>query len=82
MLGRLRMSVGQCINGYAEFSKQVFGDLESGWKFKDGKFKAVNLVTAIQDTIRRQDQEDRMRDHRKDACKVFVPIFFGYFGRC
>ena len=73
MLGRLRMSIRDCENAYGEFAESVFNDPKPGLGFKEGRFKATNLKNAIMKIVERKDKEnDRMLDHRQNACKVYV----------
>jgi len=49
MLFRLRMSVDEAIQAYAELARHVFS--EQKWFFQDGKFKASRLEEAIATVI-------------------------------
>ncbi|EMD39819.1 hypothetical protein CERSUDRAFT_150518 [Gelatoporia subvermispora B] len=80
MLGRLRMSVPDCIRAYNDLAKQIFGDksyMRLGWK---GAFYDENVFTkALQDFIASDkygkpsyDKDSPMYDPDPNACKVFV----------
>ncbi|KAJ7789137.1 acyl transferase/acyl hydrolase/lysophospholipase [Mycena olivaceomarginata] len=74
MLGRLRMSVEDAKKAYGQISKEVFSDIKS--KGSNGRFKASKLEKAIKQIVGAhsdsQDPQERMRDTRVDACKIFV----------
>jgi hypothetical protein len=72
MLGRLQMSVSQCIDAYATFAREVFGDPVSKWRLQEGRFKAINLEAAVQKIVKEQAQGDKMFDTRQAACKVYA----------
>ncbi|KAJ7869067.1 FabD/lysophospholipase-like protein [Mycena leptocephala] len=74
MLGRLRMSVEDAKKAYGKLSKEVFSDMKSPGS--DGRFKASKLEKAIKQIVgahsASQDPEERMKDTRENACKIFV----------
>lgn len=72
MLGRLRMTVSQCIDAYVNIAKDVFGDRAPSWTFQDGRFKASNLEKAVKDIVRDQAQGEKMLDTRPESCKVYL----------
>lgn len=75
MLGRLQMTVRQCIDAYANFARRVFGEPVSSWKLQEGRFKADNLEAVIKDLVKEQAQGDKMFDPRQGACKVYAASF-------
>lgn len=52
MLGRLRMSVEDAINSYAELSKAIFGKQKS--TLKRSKFSAKNFKQVIKSVVKSQ----------------------------
>ncbi|TFY59899.1 hypothetical protein EVJ58_g5479 [Rhodofomes roseus] len=79
MLGRLRMTIGQCIDVYQKLSGEIFGAtsitqttnmLKSGTKYNARIFEnAVKKV--VEDYFELNNPEECMRD-RRTGCKVFV----------
>jgi hypothetical protein len=78
MLGRLRMTIDQCLAAYKELSEGIFGAgmLE---KTKDAsgtgaRYNADKLVAAIKKYVElyseSKDPETLMLDPREDSCKV------------
>ena len=78
MLGRLRMSVEECIAAYIELSSKVFqkehvvpltirGNIRA-------KYSSENLQRAIEDVVEAQllDRNALLKDTSPQACKVFV----------
>jgi hypothetical protein len=76
MLGRLRMTVGQCIQAYIRLAKDVFGDPKTGFPAPREMFKATKLADAIKETVMTFGSEysydEKMLDTRSNACKVYV----------
>ncbi|KAF4964394.1 hypothetical protein FSARC_7659 [Fusarium sarcochroum] len=81
MLGRLRMSIADCIKKYEELSDDVFkpkrqlnifGKAKDIWKL-DGAFDALELEAATKIVIQYagMDSEDKLVEH-DPQCKVFV----------
>lgn len=80
MLGRLRMSVDECIYAYRDFSSKVFVDKRVVWEklpvHRDGtlrpRYDADTLQEAIESVIMSQnlDKNAELRDLSKGACKV------------
>ena len=56
MLGRLRMSVDECIAEYADLSKNVFSERKQG--VSKEMFKASNLEAAIKSVIKKKLGDD------------------------
>lgn len=79
MLGRLRMSVEECINAYIELSSRVFQKNHIMPVTMRGKVKArysgKELQRAIEDVVEAQhlDRDALLKDTSPQACKVFVP---------
>ncbi|ROT37152.1 FabD/lysophospholipase-like protein [Sodiomyces alkalinus F11] len=77
MLGRLRMSVTECITAYTALSGKVFEKKNHrfGWKLKiQGRFDSGKLEQAVKQILRSQGfGEDELLQDAPDApCKVFV----------
>ena len=78
MLGRLRMSVEECICAYIELSSRVFqkkhvipvtirGKVKARYSSKELQRAIENVVTA-----RHLDKDTLLKDTSPQACKVFV----------
>ncbi|USP73984.1 FabD/lysophospholipase-like protein [Curvularia clavata] len=77
MLGRLKMSVGDCIDAYVLLSKRVFRKTRHRVTIKgqvQGRFNAEELARAIKEVVKQQGlKEDALlRDEPNAPCKVFV----------
>lgn len=74
MLGRLRMSVGECIEAYLEMSKRVFGQ-PNNFAHRE-KFDPAALEGAIQDIVERKlgDKNAALMD--STCCKTWVKCSF------
>jgi hypothetical protein len=80
MLGRLRMTIDECIEVFQHISETVFGDIPgtlsrligglSGKPF----FKADNLEKAVKDLLisRGVDPDEVLKDSEHARCKVYV----------
>jgi hypothetical protein len=74
MLGRLRMTIDECINEYAELGKFVFSDRQG--IPHENMFKASKLEEAIKRVIKKQLGNDRADEPLVDplgsesCCKV------------
>lgn len=68
MLGRLRMSVTQCIDAYIELSGRVFGQ-PNGLSHRE-KFNPTALESAIQDIVEQRlgDKNAKLMD--ASCCKT------------
>lgn len=54
MLGRLGMTIPECMAVYSKFAKKVFGSASPN--FKDGRFNAEILKEAIEEILEEQRQ--------------------------
>ena len=78
MLGRLRMSIEECIAAYVELSSRVFQKRHIMPVTVNGKVKAryssKELQCAIEDVVaaRHLDKDTLLKDTSPQACKVFV----------
>lgn len=78
MLGRLRMSVEECIAAYVELSSRVFQKKHVMPVTVRGKVKAryssEELQRAIEDVVEVQhlERDALLKDTSPQACKVFV----------
>jgi len=82
MLGRLRMSIQECISAYLELSNKVFQPYKSAMygfassaltqRDIEGRFNSEALETALKTTLKAQDQsEDALfKDNPNTTCKV------------
>lgn len=79
MLGRLKMSVGDCIDAYVLLSKRVFRKTRHRVTIKgqvQGRFNAEELARAIKEVVKQQGlKEDALlRDEPNAPCKVYVAL--------
>jgi hypothetical protein len=75
MLGRLRMSVGDCIAAYLSLSDRVFRKIRHRVTVKgqvQGRFDAEELVRAVKELVRLQGLQDDalLKDTPEAGCKV------------
>jgi hypothetical protein len=75
MLGRLKMSVADCIAAYLSLSNRVFRKTRHRVTVKgrvQGRFDAEELVQAVKEVVRQQGlQEDALLKNTAEAgCKV------------
>jgi hypothetical protein len=75
MLGRLRMSVADCITAYLSLSERVFRKTRRRVTVKgkvQGRFDVEELAQAVKEVIRQQGlQEDALlKDSAEAGCKV------------
>jgi hypothetical protein len=75
MLGRLRMSVAECITAYLSLSERVFRKTRHRVTVKgkvQGRFDSEELARAVQEVVRQQGlQEDALlKDALESGCKV------------
>jgi hypothetical protein len=75
MLGRLKMSVDECIDAYLSLSDRVFQKKRHRVTTKgsiQGRFDSEELERAMKEIVTRQGlQEDTLlKDASDDACKV------------
>lgn len=78
MLGRLRMSVEECIDSYTQLASRVFqrrhvSPVTIGGKMK-ARYSAEELQHAIEDVVKANnlDKDALLKDTSPNACKVFV----------
>ena len=90
MLGRLRMTVADCIDAYMELSGEVFQKkhylpVKLNGKLRD-RFDTKALENAIKNIVRSRggDEDLLMKDTGQPSTKTYVPREEGYntFGRC
>ena len=79
MLGRLRMSVDECIEAYIKLSKEIFDDKKSFLEVRrlggSAQYAASAMEEKMKDIIRSKtgDEDTKMGDPlRKECCKTFV----------
>ncbi|CAN9175299.1 unnamed protein product [Alternaria alternata] len=77
MLGRLKMSVGDCITAYLSLSDRVFRKTRHRVTVKgqvQGRFDADELARAIKEVVKQQGLEEDalLKDVPEAGCKVFV----------
>jgi hypothetical protein len=75
MLGRLRMSVGDCITAYLSLSDRVFRKTRHRVTVKgqvQGRFDADELARAVREVVAKQGLEEDalLKDAPKAGCKV------------
>ncbi|KAI1761318.1 acyl transferase/acyl hydrolase/lysophospholipase [Hypoxylon sp. FL1150] len=87
MLGRLKMSIKECIKKYETIIDKVFPNSiwkeGTEWLLKGQRYDATNLENIIKDLIREKlgDAEICLLDKdEKNPCKVFVTAVFEYAG--
>lgn len=86
MLGRLRMSVEECIAAYVELSSRVFQKKHVMPVTVRGKVKAryssEELQRAIEDVVEAQhlERDALLKDNSPQACKVFVQYWESAIG--
>jgi hypothetical protein len=77
MLGRLKMSVGDCITAYLSLSDRVFRKTRHRVTVKgqvQGRFDAEELVQAVKEVVKQQGLQENvlLKDESATACKVYV----------
>jgi hypothetical protein len=74
MLGRLQMSVPDCIDAYISLSDQVFGKTRHRVTLNgqvQGRFDAEKLTQAMKEVVKQQGlPEDTLLKNVPEACKV------------
>jgi hypothetical protein len=83
MLGRLRMSVPDCIAAYLSLSDRVFRKTRHRVTVKgqvQGRFDAEELARAVREVVAKQGlQGDALlKDESATACKVYVALHIQY----
>ncbi|KAL8765444.1 MAG: hypothetical protein Q9209_007471 [Squamulea sp. 1 TL-2023] len=76
MLGRLKMSIDECIHAYLSLSERIFQKrhrIKTNGKIQ-GRFDSTELERAIKEVITKQglDENALLQAETNDACKVFV----------
>ncbi|KAI9673080.1 MAG: hypothetical protein M1829_004394 [Trizodia sp. TS-e1964] len=77
MLGRLRMSVSDCIDAYLKLSDRIFQKKNHRVTIKgkvQGRFDSEELTRAIKEVLKAENLEEDalLKDESENACKVFV----------
>jgi hypothetical protein len=77
MLGRLRMSVADCIAAYLSLSNRVFQKTRHRVTVKgqlQGRFDAEELARAVKEIVAKQGllEDALLKDESATACKVYV----------
>ncbi|KAH8595394.1 hypothetical protein B0O99DRAFT_686812 [Bisporella sp. PMI_857] len=77
MLGRLKMSIDDCIDAYLSLSDRVFQKQRHRVTVKgniQGRFDSEELARAVKEVITAQDLQENalLKDVSNGACKVFV----------
>lgn len=75
MLGRLRMTIDECIDAYLNLSEKVFQKKRSRFGLTGqirGRFDSVELERAVKETIKERGLRDDvlLKDSDEAACKV------------
>jgi hypothetical protein len=75
MLGRLRMSVADCITAYLSLSDRVFRKTRHRVTVKgqvQGRFDVEELARAVREVVKQQDLPENalLKDAPEAACKV------------
>ena len=76
MLGRLKMSIHECINAYLSLSDRVFQKKRHRVTTKgniQGRFDSEELARAVKEVVAAQDPQEEdalLKDVSDDACKV------------
>lgn len=84
MLGRLRMTVEECIEAYIQLSSRIFQKKHVSPVNIRGKVKAryssEELQRAVQDVIRERgyDEDELLKDTTPQACKVSANLSCSY----
>ena len=79
MLGRLRMTIDDCINAYATLSDRVFQEKRYRVNMRGnvrGRFDSAELESAIKKIIVDQgfDENELLKDKPDAICKVWVAL--------
>lgn len=81
MLGRLKMTVDECISAYADLSDEVFQKKHHRVNIRaggiQGRFDSSALERAFKEIIvsRGFDEDELLFDNHDGACKVQVIVF-------
>ena len=79
MLGRLRMSVTDCITAYLSLSERVFRKTRHRVTVKgqiQGRFDSEELARAVREVVKQQGSHENalLKDESSTACKVYVKL--------
>ena len=81
MLGRLNMSVDECIKEYEELMGSIFGSKAHLWPVSpfanvNAQYDAKRVKAAIEDLLRKHDLPENsvFNDGTERRCRVYVPI--------
>ena len=79
MLGRLRMSVADCITAYLSLSERVFRKTRHRVTVKgqiQGRFDSEELARAVRGVVKQQGLQKNalLKDESSTACKVYVKL--------
>jgi hypothetical protein len=79
MLGRLRMSVADCIAAYLKLSERVFRKTRHRVTVKgriQGRFDSDELARAIREALKQQGlpEDALLKDEPGTMCKVYVRL--------
>lgn len=77
MLGRLRMSVADCIAAYLKLSERVFRKKQHRVTFKvqtQGRFDSEELARAVREVVTQQGlpEDALLKDEPNTTCKVYI----------
>jgi hypothetical protein len=77
MLGRLKMSVADCITAYLSLSDRVFRKTQHRVTIKgqiQGRFDAEELARVVKEVVKQQGLQENtlLKDETATACKVCV----------
>ena len=83
MLGRLKMSIDECINAYLSLSDRVFQKKRHRVSIRgnvQGRFDSEELARAVKEVVTAQGlQEDALlKDILDDVCKVWVSLILAW----
>jgi hypothetical protein len=76
MLGRLHMTIDQCIEAYERLASQIFGDgalQKTADMITNGaRYSASALESAIKEIVKQYtgNEDTLMRDNSENSCKV------------
>jgi hypothetical protein len=72
LLGRMRLSVDDCLTLYSELAEEVFGKKRFGEGALQARFDAEKLKQVVIQTLERcgLNKDEFMFDDREDACKT------------
>lgn len=59
MLGRLRMSIGDCLTVYKRFGRDIFGKKRRLWRLRYDKYDSRAVENLMMDIVREHCQDKR-----------------------